>query len=538
MPNSLRPGFWRSPTRSAPTESDPIGSWTYRARVPALWLAALAVVACADDDPSAPGMSGPEVSLDSTRSPQSDSVIVTDSIGDGIDSTLAAAETGTTIYPGQDIQAKVASYPGGTSFTLKAGVHRLQSIAPKSGNRFVGEPGAILSGARLLTSFTRSGGYWMASKQTQQNSIKPISKSFCLPERPGCYYPEQLFINDVLLEHVTSLGAVVPGKWYFDYGADKIYMADDPTGKKVETSVKAFAFKSSAPNVTITGLIVEKYATPPAEGTIDGSHASGWIVKGNHVRWNHGKGIKTGNRMQVLGNNVHHQGQLGIAGGGYNLLVQDNEIAYCNTAGFTTGWEAGGSKFVRTDGLIVRRNFSHHNRGAGIHADIDNINALIEDNRTEDNDWRGIFYEISYKAVIRNNIARRNGFRIPKKVGIVDGAGILVSNSRDVEIYGNVVENNRTGIGAYESNRGSGKYGVYDLVNLNVHDNTVVQSTGRAAGVTQNIGSNAVFTKQNNHFARNTYDLGATARYFRWMNGDRTTPEWKGYGHDVTGTFK
>jgi parallel beta-helix repeat protein len=242
--------------------------------------------------------------------------------------------------------------------------------------------------------------------------------------------------------------------------------------------------------------------------------------------------------MQVLGNYVHHQGQLGIAGGGNYLLVQNNEIAYNNTAGFTTGWEAGGSKFVYTDGLVVRGNFSHHNHGAGIHADIDNINALIETNRVEDNDWRGIFYEISYKAVIRNNIARRNGFKLPTLAGPVDGAGILISNSRDVEIYGNTLENNRTGIGAYESDRGSGAYGKHDLVNLYVHDNSVVQTTGRAAGVTQNVGSNAVFTSQNNRFAHNSYDLGSATRFYRWMNSDRTTSEWKGYGLDVTGSFK
>ena len=100
------------------------------------------------------------------------------------------------------------------------------------------------------------------------------------------------------------------------------------------------------------------------------------------------------------------------------------------------------------------------------------------------------------------------------------------------------MENNRTGIGAYESDRGSGKYGVYDLWNLNVHHNTVVQPTGRAAGVTQNIGNNAVFTKQNNRFAANTYDLGTNTKYFRWMNADVSTSQWKSYGHDQSGSFK
>ena len=507
-----------------------LASRARRALLGAGCLALLALGACGDEDPVAPAREADT---------QADSVIVTDSIGDGIDSTLANAETGTTIVPGQDIQAKVNSYPSGTVFTIKAGVHRLQSVTPKSGMKFVGEAGAILSGARLLTTWTRSGGYWVASGQTQQNPIKSVSRGYCLPDHPGCFYPEQLFINDVLQKHVTSLGAVTAGTWYLDYGTDKIYISADPSGKRVEASVSRYAFKGPASNVTITGLKVEKYATPPSEGVVDGSSGPGWVVSNNEVRWNQGKGIKTGgNGMRVTGNNAHHNGQLGIAGWGDNLLVENNEIAYNNTAGFTSGWEAGGSKFVFTNGLIVRGNFSHHNRGAGIHADIDNINALIENNRVEDNEWRGIFYEISYKAVIRNNTARRNGFKIPKTAGLVDGAGILVSNSQNVEIYGNTVEGNRTGIGAYESNRGSGAYGVYDLINLYVHDNTVVQATGRSAGVTQNIGSNNVFTRQNNRFVRNTYDIGTSTKRFRWMNEDLSTSQWKGYGLDVTGTFK
>jgi hypothetical protein len=79
---------------------------------------------------------------------------------------------------------------------------------------------------------------------------------------------------------------------------------------------------------------------------------------------------------------------------------------------------------------------------------------------------------------------------------------------------------------------------VYDVVNLYVHDNTVTQPSGRAAGAVQNVGSNAVYTSRNNRFVHNTYDLGATARQFRWMNNDRTPTEWRSYGLDVTGTFQ
>jgi hypothetical protein len=43
------------------------------------------------------------------------------------------------------------------------------------------------------------------------------------------------------------------------------------------------------------------------------------------------------------------------------VLVDQNEIAYNNTAGFNSGWEAGGTKFVMTHNLVVRGNWSHHN---------------------------------------------------------------------------------------------------------------------------------------------------------------------------------
>jgi len=515
------------------------------ALLPALAVGLVLLVAsgCNQDDPLATD-STPAVTLpDSAASADTGVVVVTDSTGDaadGVDPSLPAVTTSTTIYPGQDIQAAVNSNPGGTSFTLKAGVHRLQSITPKAGDKFVGEAGTILNGARRLTTFTRQGMYWIATGQTQQSPVLAAASADCLPDYPRCAYPEQLFINNVLLKHVSSLAAVGPGEWYFDYAADKIYFADDPTGKTVETSVSSYAIRGGGANVTVTALTIEKYASAPGRGAIDAAGQSGWVVTNNEIRWNHGRNISTASGMQISGNYVHHAGNLGIAGGGRNLLVVNNEIAYNNTAAFSPArWEAGATKFAGTDGLIVRGNFIHHNHGSGLWSDVNAINTLYENNRVEDNDWRGLLYEISYKATIRNNTFRRNGFALPLTHAFsVDGAAIVISNSRDVEIYGNTIENNKNGIGLIQTNRGSGTYGAHLVANAYVHDNTLVQPTGRAAGAVQNVGTNAVFTSQNNKFVHNSYDLGTSTKYFTWMNSDRTTPEWKGYGLDVTGIYK
>jgi hypothetical protein len=57
------------------------------------------------------------------------------------------------IYPGQGIQATVNAYPEGTAFLIKAGTHVGQTVVPKSGNTFLGEPGAVLDGGGARFAF-------------------------------------------------------------------------------------------------------------------------------------------------------------------------------------------------------------------------------------------------------------------------------------------------------------------------------------------------------------------------------------------------
>ena len=85
--------------------------------------------------------------------------------------------------------------------------------------------------------------------------------------------------------------------------------------------------------------------------------------------------------------------------------------------------------------VTFRNNFVHHNALDGIWYDSDNTNALIEGNRVEDNGRNGIFYEIERAATIRNNMIRRSG-----------DTGIFISTSKNVETYGNTLEDNWRGI--------------------------------------------------------------------------------------------
>jgi hypothetical protein len=438
------------------------------------------------------------------------------------------------VSPGQSIQSVINGAAEGKVIVLNAGVYRLQSITPKNGQTIVGASGAVLSGARLLTSFGRSGAAWVATGQTQQGS----GVGQCQAWAPMCTYPEDLFIDDRRLLHVANFSDGAPGRWYFDYNADAIYMWDDPTNHRVEASVNSYAIGGTASNVSIKNLIVEKYANPAQNAAINSGQ--GWILDGNQVRWNHGIGIGIGPSSQVLRNTVVYNGQMGIGGSGSNAVVDSNEIAYNNAAGYNAYWEGGGSKFTHSSNLIIRNNFVHHNDGPGIHTDLDDIYGLVENNRVEDNNLSGIFHEAGYQMTIRYNSISRNGAAQPTPYW-VDGAGILVSSSPNVEVYGNTLVDNFQGItGLQQENRSSSTYGPLLLSNLYVHDNTVRQTgfnlsgAGRT-GVEDATGTGA-FTS-NNRFVNNTYYLGSMAQYFFWMHTNIDESAWRGYGEDVTGTF-
>ena len=191
------------------------------------------------------------------------------------------------VEPGSSIQAAVDSSGEGATFCLKNGVYRSQAIRPKGRQSFFGEGQTILNGSRLLTTFSHEGRHWVASGQDQRGQ----KHGQCVREAPACALPEGLFIDDRPLVQVLSKDDVQPGRFYFDHAGGRIYFADDPTGRKVEVTVAAFAFESRASNVVIRNMTIEKYASVAQKGAIQAQEPPGWIVENCEVRLNSGAGI-------------------------------------------------------------------------------------------------------------------------------------------------------------------------------------------------------------------------------------------------------
>src|SRR5688572_4476575 len=134
-----------------------------------------------------------------------------------------------SINPGDNWQLVVDSWPDGTTFTVKAGVHRLVEVSPKHGNTFVGERGAIMNGSKLLTAFQREANYWVTNAEL---SSRGLVQGDCIDNYEGCRYPQDLFLDDVTLWRVTDFNRGAPGTWYLNYETNRVYMWDDPTNRK------------------------------------------------------------------------------------------------------------------------------------------------------------------------------------------------------------------------------------------------------------------------------------------------------------------
>lgn len=448
------------------------------------------------------------------------------------------------IQPGQDAAAIVNANGAGTTYYFRAGYHRHQNITPKNNDKFYGEYGAVLSGARVLQNWNFDGTNYFVTGQTQQGFIN--GGASCIPGYPRCAVPEDVFYDETPLRSVPSLASMGSGRFFFDYDADRIYIRDNPSGHVIQTSVSSQAFGGSASGVLLRNLVIEKFATTPQFSPINGGNA--WTIERCDIRHNHGVGLIMKTNRVVRRCRIHRNGQLGIGSGpGDGSIIVENEIAYNNYAGVDAGWEGGGSKFSETNGLTVRSNWVHHNTGPGLWTDINNVNILYEYNLVEDNTGIGIFHEISFDATIRYNVVRRNGFGFDVWLW---GAGIMIAASGSVsgllEVHNNEVDDNADGIALVQQNRGSGEphgtgLGIQPWIvkNVYVHHNTIrIGGTGRQHGAVQDVGSHAIFDSRNNNFDFNTYYLaGADSAPFEWKDGLRTEAGWKAFGQELNGNF-
>ena len=446
---------------------------------------------------------------------------------------------------------------GPTRFLLPPGEYREISVVPRAGQSFVGASGpepTILNGSRLVTSWERGDGEtWIAVGQSHRpwgflDGNEKVRRDpsddewgTCQSgERDVCKLPELLFFDDVPLRRVKERSQLEPGRWYFDYAADEIIIADDPTGREIEFSATPRAFSGNVDDVRIENMVVRQYASPmrqgaiqPRRGRIEEDPGQNWVISGVEVAWNHGYGIKVDIGMIIEHSWIHDNFQMGIgAGSSTNVIIRRSEISG-NCAGSSVmgalcdGNSGGGVKLDFSDRPILRENFVHGNDPHRIHIDQFSTDAVIVGNVTIGNSRAGLHFEISSGALIEGNYVAGHG-----------EAGILVISSSGVSVSGNHVTGNVSAILVRQDERC--RSGRPECVHqLLVQDNYVDIGEGDTGLTWSSRRAPDPFTVgADNHFESNVYVVApgnCRSEPFLWSQSTLDWSDWSGRGLDSDG---
>jgi hypothetical protein len=429
-----------------------------------------------------------------------------------------------------EAQAVVDAHPPGTTFVFEAGTHRGATVVVRDGDRYRGEPGAVLTGAAVLDGFERDGRWW-----SREGLGLPLELHGEMDEghaREGLRH--DLYLDGSFLRHVEDPEVLGPGRWYLDVEGDRIVMADDPAGRVVELSLDEHAFHGAGTrDVTIEDLVVTRYAAPAQAGAIHAAETLDWTVRRVTATANHGAGVRFGQGTHLLDSTLSYNGQIGLAGAGADgpgrpLLVRGNEVTGNGVLGFTWFWEKGGMKLVGTVGAVVEDNVVSRNTGPGIWFDIANTDARVADNHVQGNSIIGVFWELSDGVVIEGNDIRANGWAANDRLA----SGIHVSNASGVLARDNVLVGNTNEVIVVHAPR-EVMGAAPDDIRVEGNDITI---EGGFVGVSILTDDRDLYDPAVMRFQDNAYTLVDCEPCFFW--DDRiTTAAWRELGLDPDSTF-
>ncbi len=367
---------------------------------------------------------------------------------------------GTSSAPLASIQTAIDRAGAGATVRILGGIYR-QAFGvngtgrPDAPIRIQAAPGAevIISGCDLVPASrwtAASDGQWTLPSWTYRGC--PWSPTMAHP--PDDFHrligrTEQVVVGGRLLtqfEERTQLAE-------YGFCADplktqtltvKLPAGSAPEGKSIEVSRRAELCRVRGSWVIVEGLIFRhacNHAQQPAVH-IEGSHNQ---MIDCRVESTNGVGLLLDGRdNSVIRTDAIENGQMGMAGGGFNNRLEECHLVRNNTKGFNKAWESGAIKVTLSRNFQILRCVADENDGPGFWYDIDNRQSLVEGCLAVANHGPGIMIEISETATIRGNTCLRNGLR--EERGAWAHTGILLAESMDCIVEGNLCVGNRTGI--------------------------------------------------------------------------------------------
>lgn len=358
---------------------------------------------------------------------------------------------GTRAAPVASLARAVGLSPSGGTVVLRGGVYSESAAItkPVTVQAYPGEP-VWLDGSRPVTGFVRDGAAWRVDGWSVVLDHSPTYKrgapdgtapgwSFVSPEHPAAAYPDQVWVAGVELAQVLDRSQVKAGTFYVDTARQRLYLGSDPTGASVRASVLGTALTVTAPDVTLRGFGVRRYATSVSMmGTVR--------VYGERVRLedvviqdNATQGLSlSATDATVRDVTVEHNGLLGMHANYADGLRVDGLLArQNNTEHFNKSPVSGGVKITKTRSLVVRDSAFVGNDGSGFWVDQSTYDGVLVGNDVVGNSGNGVVLEISQRFVVADNVVRDNGLaglRLDATGGVEIWNNSFARNARDVTI--------------------------------------------------------------------------------------------------------
>jgi len=274
---------------------------------------------------------------------------------------------------------------------------------------------------------------------------------------------EQVIVEGYLMHQVLSLDALSYGSFFVDTSEKKLYLqmpsaGYDITKTRIDISSRENIWDVRG-NFVHTRGITFRYAANKAQSgmvTIGGESS---VLEDCVMERSNGVGLTLVGRNTVIKDcEIRENGQMGLGGSGTNLLITGCLVTNNNTKNFPRGWEAGGCKISMSKNVVFNKCRFIGNRGVGIWFDIGNEACVVRNCLIADNEFSGIFYEISYGLHAHDNVIIRNGFEDAYgSWGSV--AGISLSSSPDCVIERNILAGNAEGFSYREQHRTTPRIG-------------------------------------------------------------------------------
>jgi len=280
------------------------------------------------------------------------------SAGVGPKRSIKCPRKAVRVRPGASIQAAVNRHPRGTAFCLRAGVHRLTGpITPKTGDRFIGEFGAIIDGSGWKTDDPNQGLF----RAHNQDIDHVVIRNLVIRNSPqrGIHafrdHSDRWIIENNTI-HGNRGGIshgnffrirrnIIRGNWQYGIGSFR------STGSLIAGNL-------------LTHNAVRGAEFPGDSGTSKWALVTNTTVRRNTVRDNYGNGIwfDTGHvGIRIVGNIVRRNGLNGIfteVGG--STLIRNNTV---------TGHHRGIYISESEDATVTANTLANNDRGIWLFQD-------------------------------------------------------------------------------------------------------------------------------------------------------------------------